>query len=193
MSRFCIVYAFHRGAFKYYLSIRVWLIATLGSILDSQLIWESGKFQLARWSHNVALFSWDHPPPSHPPPTPHPQPTFFDVRCPPHWPPVQNVCAVSLPPCIHFFCVPPSNVVLCLWHIQLCLGFQVKLRIWQVLANWESCKFQLARWNNAQLVSSSVALLAELVNFWIICPPPFRINILIWEHIFLGGGGVPQF
>ena len=32
------------------------IIATLGSILDSQLSWESGKFQLARWSHEVALF-----------------------------------------------------------------------------------------------------------------------------------------
>ena len=33
------------------------IIATLGSILDSQLSWESGKFQLARWSHEVALLS----------------------------------------------------------------------------------------------------------------------------------------
>ena len=32
-------------------------IAILGSILDSQLSWESGKFQLARWSHEVVLFS----------------------------------------------------------------------------------------------------------------------------------------
>ena len=31
--------------------------ATLGSILDSQLRWESGKIQLARWSYNVALCS----------------------------------------------------------------------------------------------------------------------------------------
>ena len=34
-----------------------WYIASLGSILDSQLSWESGKFQLARWSHTVALLS----------------------------------------------------------------------------------------------------------------------------------------
>ena len=43
----------------------LWLFqtfATLGSILDSQLSWESGKFQLARWSHRVVLFSsLDHP------------------------------------------------------------------------------------------------------------------------------------
>ena len=32
-------------------------IATLGSILDSQLSWEYGKFQLARWSHEVVLYS----------------------------------------------------------------------------------------------------------------------------------------
>ena len=31
-------------------------IATLGSILDTQLSWESSKFQLARWSHEVVLF-----------------------------------------------------------------------------------------------------------------------------------------
>ena len=48
------------------------LIATLGSILDSQLNWESGKFQLARWSHEVALFPaiTGHPPShqaTHPP------------------------------------------------------------------------------------------------------------------------------
>ena len=43
-------------------------IATLGSILDSQLSWESGKSQLARWSHRVVLFSGlDHPPTPHPP------------------------------------------------------------------------------------------------------------------------------
>ena len=31
-------------------------VATLGSILDTQLSWESNKFQLARWSHKVVLF-----------------------------------------------------------------------------------------------------------------------------------------
>ena len=39
--------------------IFVWqlsIIATLGSILDSQLSWESGKLQLARWSNRVVLF-----------------------------------------------------------------------------------------------------------------------------------------
>ena len=39
-------------------SIFLWvIIATLGSILDSQLSWKSGKFQLAIWSHEVLLFS----------------------------------------------------------------------------------------------------------------------------------------
>ena len=47
------------------------IIATLGSILDSQSTWESGKFQLARWSHEVVLFPERtiHPsthPPTHP-------------------------------------------------------------------------------------------------------------------------------
>ena len=45
-------------------------VATLGFILDSQLSWESGKFQLARWSHEVVIFSdrTGHPatqPPDH--------------------------------------------------------------------------------------------------------------------------------
>ena len=31
-------------------------------ILVSQLSWESDKFQLARWSHNMTLFSWNHSP-----------------------------------------------------------------------------------------------------------------------------------
>ena len=33
------------------------IIATLGSIMDSQLSWESGKYLLARGSHEVVLFS----------------------------------------------------------------------------------------------------------------------------------------
>ena len=32
-------------------------IATLGSILDSQLSWKSSKFQLSRWSHKVVVLS----------------------------------------------------------------------------------------------------------------------------------------
>ena len=36
--------------------LRVFTIAILGSILDSQLSWESGKYQLARWSHGVVIF-----------------------------------------------------------------------------------------------------------------------------------------
>ena len=42
-------------------------IATLGSILDCQLSWESGKFQLARWSQEVVLFPerTTHPPTDH--------------------------------------------------------------------------------------------------------------------------------
>ena len=47
-------------------------IATLGSILDSQQSWESGKFQLARWSHEVVIFPerTTHPH-THPPPPDH--------------------------------------------------------------------------------------------------------------------------
>ena len=41
-----------------------YLIAILCSILDSQLSWEPGKFQLARWSHRVVIFPaiTTHPP-----------------------------------------------------------------------------------------------------------------------------------
>ena len=49
-----------------------------GSILDSQLCWKSGKFQLARWSHEVDIFPVRNHPPSHPatqPPS-HPPPKF---------------------------------------------------------------------------------------------------------------------
>ena len=42
-------------------------IATLGSILDSQLNWESCKFQLARWSHGVVIFLARTHPPTYPP------------------------------------------------------------------------------------------------------------------------------
>ena len=40
------------------------LLPHSGSILDSQLSWESGKFQLARWSHEVVIFpeGITHPP-----------------------------------------------------------------------------------------------------------------------------------
>ena len=40
--------------------------ATLGSILDFQLSWKSGKFQLARWGHRVVLLlSGTGRPPDH--------------------------------------------------------------------------------------------------------------------------------
>ena len=53
------------------------IIATLGSILDSQLSWESGKFQLARWSHEVVIFSDRTVRPSDRPPG-HPTIWMFD-------------------------------------------------------------------------------------------------------------------
>ena len=41
----------------------VGLLPHSGSILDFQLGWKSGKFQLARWSHEAAILcSWNHPP-----------------------------------------------------------------------------------------------------------------------------------
>ena len=43
-------------------------VATLGSILDSQPSWKSGKLQLARWSHELVLFSVETGLPSTRPP-----------------------------------------------------------------------------------------------------------------------------
>ena len=131
-----------------------------GSILDSQLGCESGKFQLVRWSHRVALLSWNHPPTRSP---------SFSNRSNDYWelvlmcgvpPPLlapcsENMCGVPPSRYTLFLCgVPPSNLVLCLEHFGSVLDSE---------QNWESDKFQLARWNQAQLVSSIVALLAELV------------------------------
>ena len=61
--------------FILYLNMRFYWanIATLGSILDTQLSWESSKFQLARWSHEVAILSHQ----TTPTPTPTPPPTIL--------------------------------------------------------------------------------------------------------------------
>ena len=67
-------------------------IATLGSILDSQLIWESGKSKLARWSHEVEIFP-ERKPPSHPPS--HPTIWIFLFDYLPRYPQIE--CAVSPP------------------------------------------------------------------------------------------------
>ena len=147
------------------------IFATLSSILDSQQSWKSGKYQLARWSHEVVLKSLDHPPTQ--PPT---QPSTELVICtgtriwgavsPPLIGPVQKVCAVSPSPIGTLFrnmCgVPTSQYTLFLCCVPPSLEqFGSALDSEQ---NWESCKFQVARWSQAQLVSSSVALLAELVT-----------------------------
>ena len=44
-----------------------WFLPHSVSILDSQLSWESGKFQLARWSHEVALLPRCDDPATQPP------------------------------------------------------------------------------------------------------------------------------
>ena len=75
------------------------IIATLGSILNSQLSWESGKFQLARWSHRVALLLWKTTrPPTHP----------------------QHLCGV--PPCLfHLFYPFVRCPSLCIWILCVVL------------------------------------------------------------------------
>ena len=117
-----------------------YIFATFGSILASQLIWESGKVQLARWSHNVALFSWNHPP------TPR-SPSFSDSSKD-YWKPVlrwgvpplldtcsENMCGVPYSRYTLFCAVPPPlQFSFVPWTLWLCLGFWAKLRIWQVPA-----------------------------------------------------------
>ena len=84
------------------------VIATLGSILDSQLSWESGKFQLARWSHEVVLFSERT---THPPTI-----WIFLVEYTPLWivcphllclsPPI--MCVPTYRVCPHLLCLSPT-------------------------------------------------------------------------------------
>ena len=136
---------------------KLWILPHSGSILDS------GKFQLARWSHEVAvLCSWDHPPTP-----PHQLETrsfpFNAVRCPhPNCSPIKKVCAISPPPkCrggfVHrppiqytlFLCsAPPVYIFLCgvppLYFFALdTLGYVLDSK-----QCWESVKFQLARWSH---------------------------------------------
>ena len=47
----------------------LWLHLASWNLPDSQLSWDSGKFQLVRWSHEVVLKSLD-PPPTQPPTQP---------------------------------------------------------------------------------------------------------------------------
>ena len=123
----------------------------------TQLSWKSGKFQLARWSHNVALFWGNHPPPIQPPtcrtPFSYRSNDYWEpvLMCGVlgYWPPVQRVFGVPLPLPIGtlflkyvrcprsrytlFLCgVPPPNFDLCLEHFRYVLDFE---------QNWESGKF----------------------------------------------------
>ena len=105
------------------------LIVTLGSILDSQVSWESGKFQLARWSHEVVLKITG--PPTHP---------AVNRTCNLYWDTVL-ICGVPPPGTlfrkyVYTFSVrcPPPKFSSVPWTLWLCLGFWAKLRIWQVPA-----------------------------------------------------------
>ena len=90
---------------------------------------------------------------------------------------IKKVCAVSPPPSIHFFCAvsPPPNVVLCLCHTRLCLGFHVRPSEHIFMCGVPPFNVVLcltlstlilglsSNINLAQLVSSSVALPPQLV------------------------------
>ena len=61
------------------------IIATLGSILDSQLDWKSFKFQLARWSLREAELRREPHPPTTYPTTTHPPPNLRYRNFSPIW------------------------------------------------------------------------------------------------------------
>ena len=166
------------------------IIATLGSILDTQLSWESSKFQLARWSHEVAILSHRTTPP-------HPDHTSFflsnSVRCP-H--PSMNIWTQ-----VHVRC--PPLILSSMWCYVRCphpsINIWTHFLVWCPPWFWIVCTVQCAvsqpivmygvsapilipeyilcpnssfnLWhdtlkrnvNLAQLVSSSVALPAKLV------------------------------
>ena len=128
-----------------------------GSILDSQLCWKSGKFQLARWRHERAvLCSWNHPPTQ----PPHQLEIhlgmsaklkiwFFQcsVVSPPQMCPlIKRVCSVSpLPEDVFSVWCPSPKPNYC------------------AIATLSSILDPIRSINLAQLVSPSVALIAELV------------------------------
>ena len=53
----CTIFWFLFQTFNKSVSFHLLFLPHSGSILDSQPSWESGKFQLARWIHRVALLS----------------------------------------------------------------------------------------------------------------------------------------
>ena len=73
----------------------LFIIATLGSILDSQLSWESGKFQLARWSHEVVIFS---------------ERTYMWLQLQYMWLQLQHICGCSSNICGCSSSRPPDHI-----------------------------------------------------------------------------------
>ena len=154
--------------------------------LDSQLSWESGKFQLARWSHEVVLFSvWTDPTTQSSlrtcfffqccavsPPHLFPTSTKY-VRCPPLLTPIvfpiKKVCAVSPPQCSP---VPlPHSALSWILSRNIWTHFHVRCPHPNVvLCLCLSTLILGLSWNInlAPLLSSRVALPAQLVflSYW---------------------------
>ena len=114
---------------------RCMLVATLGSILDSQLSRESGKFQLTRWSHEVAILCRWHHPPTQPPHQLEIRSLNFFFQC----------CAVSSPQLFHPLikyvgCSPTPIICFCvqcsplpklyLPLVELSIKLNLYLRVW---------------------------------------------------------------
>ena len=118
------------------------------------------KFQLARWSHEVAiLYSWDHPS-THPP-----HQLFLSMKCGVPTPNVPPTNYVWCPPLVYVF--PHPN---CFSHQEgMCSVPPPSIRLFSV-ASWILSKVEnlasssLSVVSLAQLVYPSVALLAKLVE-----------------------------
>ena len=116
------------------------LLPHSSSILDSQLYWKSGKFQLARWSHKVAILcSWNHPPHQ------------FEIRrfvfffqccevCPPQlFPPLTEYMQCPALPLYVLLCSLPASPNLYLAPVEL----SIKLNLYlsgALLAELVDCK-----------------------------------------------------
>ena len=95
---------------------------------------------------------------------PHPNCSHQESMCgvpPPTGPLFVKYVLCPPSPYTLFLCGVPPPLVLCLEHFGSVLDSE---------HNWESGKFQLARWSQAQLLSSSVAPLAELVFLYTFLP-----------------------
>ena len=115
------------------------------------------------------------------PPPPSIGPLFRKyVRCPPppHWHPVQKICAVSpLPVSLFSVRCPPPQFSSVPWTLWLCLGFWAKLRIWQVPA----CKMKPSSTCILECGTPSWACLLNCYSYMDLWYCSFLTQTLTWQ------------